>query len=184
MIELKKPSWKLLKRKRLYKSPFLSFYIDYLQVKPNKTIEHANIRYPDSVAIAALTKENELVLVEQYRYVLGKTVLELPCGGIEGNESLEKCAAREFLEETGYKAARLEKLFCINPSDGTSNQKIYLFKADAIDIANKPNPPDECLNVKKLSLERALSKLKNDKIRDATTIIAILHLAQNRNLKI
>ncbi|UBU08442.1 NUDIX hydrolase [Nonomuraea gerenzanensis] len=78
-------------------------------------------RYPDgneavwdilvggaTVAIVALTDDEQVVLARQYRPGPGQVLLELPGGNADGDEPVEVAAARELLEETGYEAAALE----------------------------------------------------------------------------
>src|SRR3989338_6848377 len=61
----------------------------------------------DCVVILALTRDKKIVLVRQFRPTVNKYVTELPAGGVGNNEVLEKAAARELLEETGYLCQKL-----------------------------------------------------------------------------
>jgi ADP-ribose pyrophosphatase len=86
------------------------------------------------VAIVALTRENDLILIEQYRPAIRKRVIEIPAGlagDIPGEESeaFTKAARRELLEETGYRAHKLEPLFRGPPSAGMSTEMIDFYLA-------------------------------------------------------
>jgi ADP-ribose pyrophosphatase len=86
------------------------------------------------VAIVAITDQNELILVEQYRAPVGKRVIELPAGLVgdvkgEESEELVKAAQRELLEETGYEASQWSFLTEGPPSAGLSSEVISFFKA-------------------------------------------------------
>lgn len=86
------------------------------------------------VAIAAATAAGEIVLVEQHRPPVGGPVMELPAGLAgdipgEEDEALERAAARELEEETGFVAERLERIFDGPSSAGLSNERITLFLA-------------------------------------------------------
>lgn len=65
---------------------------------------------PDGVLVLALTNHEEIILVRQFRHAIRRTTLEFPAGMVDGHESPEKAVARELLEETGYRASRLELL--------------------------------------------------------------------------
>jgi ADP-ribose pyrophosphatase len=83
------------------------------------------------VVIVAVTNEGELVLVEQDRPAVRGRVIELPAGlaGDMGEESLEEAARRELLEETGYEAARWERLGDATPSPGLCAEVVTFFRA-------------------------------------------------------
>ena len=86
------------------------------------------------VGILAITPEEEIVLIEQFRIPLQKRVIEIPAG-IVGDEpehlgeSLAETARRELLEETGYRAATMEKLIVTPTSAGLTSEYIHLFQA-------------------------------------------------------
>ena len=89
------------------------------------------------VAIFAVTEENKLVLVEQFRPPVGKFVIELPAGlagDVAGqeNEELATAARRELLEETGYEASEMLYLADGAASAGLSSEVITLFRAKGL----------------------------------------------------
>lgn len=85
-------------------------------------------RDKDFVVVMAVTKDNKLVLVRQYRHGVEKVLLELPAGVVEPEESLQEAAARELLEETGYQAKDLQFLCRIAPNatNSTGYANCYL----------------------------------------------------------
>ena len=95
------------------------------------------VRRPHSencVGILAITPENEIILVEQFRIPMQRRVIELPAG-IVGDEpeflgeSLAETAARELMEETGYRAGSITRLIASPTSAGMSSEIIHLFHA-------------------------------------------------------
>ncbi len=95
------------------------------------------VRRPQSencVGILAITAESEIILVEQFRIPMQRRVIELPAG-IVGDEpeflgeSLAGTAARELLEETGYRAGSMTPLLASPTSAGMSSEMVHLFHA-------------------------------------------------------
>ncbi len=95
------------------------------------------VRRPQSencVGILAITPENEIILVEQFRIPMQRRVIEIPAG-IVGDEpehfgeSLASTAARELLEETGYRAGSVTRLIESPTSAGMSSEHVHLFHA-------------------------------------------------------
>lgn len=85
---------------------------------------------PDIVVLLALTEAHELILVRQYRHGAGRAVLELPAGLMEPTDpNPARTAERELLEETGYRAARLEPLGCLYPSPARQTNRTHCFLA-------------------------------------------------------
>jgi ADP-ribose pyrophosphatase len=98
------------------------------------------VRRPQSencVGILAITPENEIILVEQFRIPMQRRVIEVPAG-IVGDEpehlgeSLAATAARELLEETGYRAGTVTPLIASPTSAGMSSEFVHLFHATAL----------------------------------------------------
>jgi 8-oxo-dGTP pyrophosphatase MutT (NUDIX family) len=91
------------------------------------------IESPSWAAVICLTTANELVLVRQYRHGRGGTSLELPAGIIEPGEPPQEAAARELLEETGYRASEITPLWEICPEPARHRQRAHFFFARASD---------------------------------------------------
>jgi ADP-ribose pyrophosphatase len=111
------------------------------------------------VAIVALTAKHELLLVEQYRPPVNSRVVELPAGLVgdepgREKESLESAAERELLEETGYQAKELIRLFHGPPSPGISSEDITFFLArDVEKVASGGGDATEEITVRVVPLE-------------------------------
>lgn len=86
------------------------------------------------VGILAVTPQREIVLVEQFRIPVQRRVIEIPAGIVGDEEehlgeSLASCAARELLEETGYRAGRIDELIASPTSAGLTSEFVHLFHA-------------------------------------------------------
>ena len=122
--------WKTLKTEYLHKSPFGNIRRDTCKLPNGLVVDNYNVNeYADWVNAVVITKENKMVLVEQYRYAGNDFFLEVPAGKREGNETDEEGLIREVREETGYVSSTKPILlgeFLVNPATQNNKVKTYL----------------------------------------------------------
>ncbi|MCY7375809.1 MAG: NUDIX hydrolase [Pyrinomonadaceae bacterium] len=87
------------------------------------------IENPDWVNVIALTKEKQVVLIEQFRHGSEEIILEIPGGMMDENETAEFAAKRELLEETGYSSDEFVYLGKSRPNPAIQNNWIYHYAA-------------------------------------------------------
>lgn len=134
------------------------------------------VRHNGGACIVAVTKDNEILFVKQYRYPLNKVVMEIPAGKLEPNEHPEICAKRELREETGA-IGEVEYLTEIYPTPGYSSEIIYIYAAFNVEIGSLSLDEDEFIDVVKVDIDSALEMIKSGEIKDAKTIVGILLVA-------
>ena len=87
------------------------------------------VEHPGAVAIAALNEKGQLLVVRQYRPAIGDCTREIPAGALDAGEEPADAAAREFEEETGLRATRLEHLNSIALAPGFASEVLHLYHA-------------------------------------------------------
>jgi len=122
--------WKILESEYLFNEPWLTIRKEKCEL-PNGKIMPAyyTLEYPSWVSALALTKDNKVVMVKQYRHGLGVISTELPGGVVDKGETPEVAIARELKEETGYVFESYELIgkICANPA--TTNNYMHMFIA-------------------------------------------------------
>jgi ADP-ribose pyrophosphatase len=165
---------KVLKSESIYSGRVISLIKDTVILPSGRTVIREKVMHPGSVGILPVLEDGRLVLIRQFRYVVGFSLLEIPAGTVEKGESPEECAARELQEETGYRAGKLTLLSAFYLAPGYSNEFMWLFKATELEAGEMRPMPDESIEVRRLSLEEALQMIRSGEIRDVKTICAIL----------
>lgn len=165
-----------VKEKFLYRGRWLDLKKVEVKIGERKIEnEIACTRDPKAVAILPITKENKVILIKKYRCAAKKKMWEIPAGFLKGNERAEITAKRELKEETGFEAKKLKKIAEFFQSPGYLREYIYLFKADVGEKGKQIFDEEEFIKkVKVFSQKEALKMIKEKKIVDAKTIIAIL----------
>ncbi len=131
------------------------------------------IRHPGAVLIVAQRADGHLLLVRQFRYALGRTVLEMPAGRIEPGEDLETCARRELVEETGFEARDWQHLGTIHPCLGYSDERIEIFLARGLTEVGARPDEDEFLQILSMDLDALDHAARAGEITDAKTLCAL-----------
>ena len=131
----------------------------------------------DWVNVVALTASNELVMVRQYRHGEGRVTLEIPGGIVDPGETGGEAAARELLEETGYRAGRLVYLGVVNPNPALFGNKTETWVAlDAERVAEIQNGHTEETVVELLPRAALHGALREGRISSALVIAALYWL--------
>ncbi|MEM3227726.1 MAG: NUDIX hydrolase [Candidatus Micrarchaeaceae archaeon] len=146
--------------------------------KNSRKFNAFRISVRNSVVIVPVFDDGSILLERQYRYPIKKYLYELPAGRIKKGEKPSKTTARELEEETGYRARRIRYLFKSYTSPGLTTGMHYFFIATALEKSQRHLDADEIINVKRMSINRALSMIRNNSICDAKTIEGILYCAK------
>ncbi len=176
--DLERNPWTTLGSREVYANPWIRVREDQV-LKPNGApgiygvVEYRN----RAVGVVPIDEEGHTWLVGQYRYTQNRYEWEIPEGGCPEGESLEDCARRELLEETGLVAGSLEPLLVgLQLSNSVSNETAHLFVARQLS-QSAPQPEDsEELAVRRLPLAEAVAMAARGEIRDAMSVIALLAL--------
>ena len=162
-----------IKKTKKYKGKNID--IALYETKLNGTrISQEIVEQGNAVAVLAIDDDDEVVLVNEFRYPVGH-VLEIPAGNVDKGETPLKCAQRELLEETGYEAKKFEHLIKFFPKLGYNTQIIDCYVATELEKTSEPNlDEDELITVKKIKFKKLLNMIKNGKISGSYTICAAL----------
>ena len=135
----------------------------------------------NSVAIVAVDDDQKLLLVRQFRFPVGREMLELPAGVIVGDEPPVASAQRELREETGFAAAELTELGHFYVAPGGVTECLYAFLGTG--LTHDPLAPDadERIELVRMGFREALEMARAGGFHDAKTIASLL-LAERRVL--
>lgn len=134
---------------------------------------------PDWVQVLALTPDQDIILVNQYRVGIKHFQLESPGGALNPGESPEAGAARELLEETGYAGSAAVHMGFSYPNPALQNNRVhYVLIANCTYQAKPSQDPMENIQVKRYPLAEAFAMLKDGTMQHALVISAFYFLEQ------
>lgn len=165
----------------IYEGSFIRISRDQIRLSNGKESQRMVIRHPGAACVLAVTDNDEVVLVRQWRYAADQAVLELPAGklDVEGEDPAE-CALRELAEETNYTADSVKLLHTFYTAIGFCDEKMYLYQADGVRLGSTlSNDEDEITETVLLSREEVKAALKHDEIKDAKTLVGLQYWLMN-----
>ena len=167
---------KTLKKSTVYEGDFLIYEKIQVELPDGNTANRDVIRHPGAVAVIAITEDNKMLFVEQYRKALDKITLEIPAGKIDKGESPEKSVVRELEEETGFKSDNIKFLGKIVTAPGFCDEYIHIYLAKDLKTGIKEGDEDEFINVKEFSMEEIKKMILSGEIYDSKTLSALLYV--------
>jgi ADP-ribose pyrophosphatase len=138
------------------------------------SVQRQWVRHPGAVVIVPLVDEDRVCLIRNHRLTLGKTLIELPAGTRDPDESPEATAARELAEETGFRAASWTKLHEFFTSPGILDERMFLFLATGLVAGVAAREPGEEIENLIVSWDEAVSMAIDGRIEDGKTLVALL----------
>ena len=158
----------------LYAGKMFRVRRDLVRLPDGKTATREYLRHPGAVAVVARLADGRVLLERQFRYALGRDLIELPAGKLEPGEPHLETAKRELLEETGYAAARWTRLGLIHNAIGYSDEGIEIWLAEGLEKREAALDEGEFLEVLALPLAEALAMARDGRITDVKTIVGLL----------
>ncbi len=165
---------KTITSQNIYKGKILNLRVDEIELPDGRNSKREIVEHSGGVTIIAITDDNEILLVKQYRKPAEDVLLEIPAGKLEPGEAPLSCAKRELVEETGYQTDEIKKLFSFYTSPGYSNEIIHLFIARGLTFIGQDTDSDEFIEVVKIKKQEIMGLINSGKIRDSKTIIGLL----------
>jgi ADP-ribose pyrophosphatase len=170
----------LIKQEVMFQGRMIRLDRDTVRLPNGAETTREVVRHPGAVAVVAL-KDDNILLVRQYRYPINQITLEIPAGKLDKGEAPLVCAERELREETGY-SGKLTFVGKFYSTPGFSDEIMHLFVATELVWNPLAADDDEFLSVVAIPWQEALIMAQQSEFVDAKTILGIL-IAQGTFVK-
>ena len=165
---------KKISRKDVFHGRILDVHVDTVELPNGKQATREVVDHPGGVGILAIDERDNVVLVSQYRYVFGKTILEIPAGKLEPGEDPAVAALRELKEETGASPVEFIPMGRLLASPGCYGEVLWLFLARGLTQGQSDPDEDEFLSVERIPFDELIHRISTGEIEDAKTVAAAL----------
>ena len=177
---LARAAWRTLTTREAYVNPWIRVREDVAEMPDGRTTLYGVIECKPAVGVLPFLDAHTVVLVGQYRYVARDFYWEIPTGGMKPGEPEEDAAQRELAEEAGYEAARLTKLCTFHSSKSIMEETCHLYTAEGLRPAVRDADETEFIEIRPFPFDEVVRMVEASEIRDAMTVIAVLHAAARR----
>lgn len=172
----------------IHRGGYLEFRVDRIERADGTQADRDIVGHPGAVAIVAVDDKDRVLLVRQYRLAAGRSLLEIPAGGLDvpddglPPEDPEAAARRELEEETGSRAREWRHLGSFWTAPGFATELMHLFLATGIESAHPDGrlapDEDERLELVRMPWQEALALAESGGINDAKSIVGLFWLAR------
>lgn len=167
------PAEESLSSTTIFQGRVLCFKKVTVRLPSGKLHSREIVEHPGAVTLIPVI-DDKVVLIKQFRLAAGKVIYELPAGTISPGEDPDTCAEREIVEETGYKAGKLEKIFQCYLAPGYSTELMHFYVATGLEPGEQHLDEDEAIHVYTTPLVEALAMVRKNEIEDAKTTVGLL----------
>ena len=171
--------WKTLKSETVYKTYTRNLKKDIIMFPDNRESEYTYFDGEDSVMVIGL-KDGKLLMIRQYRYMSDNVELEFSSGYLEKGETPEEGAKREFEEETGYKAKKIQFLCDFYENIGYCRNKMHVFVVTEMEKTeqrlDKGEKGFEDIAVEEMTIEEMRKLITGNKLTSCSTIAGFMLL--------
>ena len=162
------------KQNYIYNGAIINVRCDDIVQEDGRKAKREVVEHRGGVCIVPIDNEGNVLLVKQFRYAIGKDILEIPAGKREVNEDTFETAKRELSEETGCTAGDWKNLGSFIVTPGYCTEKFYIYLAKDLQYFEQHLDEGEHVTIEKIKFEDALDMVYTNQIDDAKSVIGLL----------
>lgn len=168
------PRVRVVGHRVIYDGKVLSLHVDEVEEPGGVRAAREVVRQRGSVAALALSADDRVILVRQYRYAVDDALWELPAGRMDPGETPEQAVRRELVEEVGLEAVVVEPLATFYTTPGFCDELMHVFRATELRQVPPRPEDDERIEPRWFAFDEALAMIERGEIREGKTLVALL----------
>ncbi len=167
--------WTVHGERSIYDSEWMRLVLVDVEIPGVERFDHHVVRFPQAASGTVVhDPERGVLLLWRHRFITDTWGWEIPAGRIEAGEAPEAAAARETLEETGWRPGALTRLGAYAPSNGSSDQIFHVFMADGAQHVGDPTDVGESERIDWVAVDELRSLIADGEITDGLSLTALL----------
>jgi 8-oxo-dGTP pyrophosphatase MutT (NUDIX family) len=168
--------WTKQNEQTVYENRWFSVNLADVELPDGRHLDHFLIRLRPVAVATVVNEANEVLLLWRHRFITDSWGWELPAGVVEDDESIEAAAAREMLEETGWRPGPLRHLLTLEPSNGLTDATHHVYWAEEAAYVGHPEDDFESDRREWVSLKAVPDLVARGDVPAANMAAALLML--------
>jgi 8-oxo-dGTP pyrophosphatase MutT (NUDIX family) len=166
--------WIVHGERSLYESPWVRLVLVDVEIPGQERFEHHVVRVPRHASATVVhDPDRGVLLLWRHRFTTDTWGWEVPAGGVDEGEAPEQAAAREVLEETGWRTGPLQHLTTFHPSNGLSDQVFHVFEADGATHVGEPSDPAESERIEWVPVDELRDLVRGGQVGDGLSLTGL-----------
>ncbi|MGH8903787.1 MAG: NUDIX domain-containing protein [Egibacteraceae bacterium] len=174
--------WKVHGERAIYVSPWVNVHLIDVELPDGRRFEHHAVRMQPVAAAVVIDEHDRVLLMWRHRFITDTWGWEIPMGIVEEGETPKEAAAREVEEETGWRPGPLTPLLSYEPSNGISDSRHELFRADGATYQGPPTDLTESDRIEWVALSDIDRLITQGELCDGPSLVALLHILAFRSV--
>lgn len=162
---------KTVSSEKIFKGRIIDVRVDKVSLPNGEISTREIVGHPGGVGIVAITDDDKIIMVKQFRKPLERAIYEIPAGKLDPGEEVEVCGRRELTEETGATAETFEYLGYMYPSPGFTDEVTHIYLATGLNFGKASPDEDEFLDIEFFPIDKVREMIMNNEINDGKTVM-------------
>ncbi|MCX4747758.1 NUDIX hydrolase [Kitasatospora sp. NBC_01287] len=168
--------WKIHGERPIYENPWVNVWLVDVEQPDGHRWEHHVLKLRHLAVTAVVNSEKQVLMMWRHRFITDSWAWELPMGLIEPEETPAEAAAREVLEETGWRTNEVKPLIYAQPANGITDSEHFVFRADAAKYAGPPTERNESDRIEWIPLSELRGMIDRREIVSSGSLVGVLYL--------
>ncbi|MGW2869239.1 NUDIX domain-containing protein [Kitasatospora sp. NPDC001225] len=168
--------WKIHGERPIYENPWVNLWLADVEQPDGRRWEYHVVKLRHLAVAAIVNSEKQVLMMWRHRFITETWAWELPMGLVEPDETPAEAAAREALEETGWKVSDVKPLIYAQPANGITDSEHFVFRAAAAEYVGPPTERNESDRIEWIPLSDLRGMINRREIVSSGTLVGVLHL--------
>ncbi|QFQ98867.1 NUDIX hydrolase [Streptomyces phaeolivaceus] len=175
--------WKTHGERQVYTNKWVNLCLVDVQQPDGRRWEYHVVRLRHLAVAAVVNDRHEVLMMWRHRFITDSWAWELPMGLVEEGESPEEAAAREVLEETGWRPGPIKPLIYAEPANGITDSQHHVFRADGATHVGPPTEKNESDRIEWIPLSEVRGMIDRREIVSSGTLVGLLYLLMDEAIR-